>query len=110
MWLNIYLVYVLLLEYYIDYRVFKAKLQSKCIMLQSLIGSIAAWPFHSLDDDTFSERSLHFYEVHQKDNISRILWYSDWLNNTTSAGNSIFVTNHNTTSCGRSIMQPIRLP
>ena len=48
-------------------------------------------------------------EVHQKDNISRILWYSDWLHNTTSAGNSIFVTNHNTTSCGRSIMQPIRL-
>ena len=45
-------------------------------------------------------------EVHQKD----ILWYSDWLHNTTSAGNSIFVTNHNTTSCGRSIMQPIRLP
>ena len=44
------------------------------------------------------------------DNISRILWYSDWLHNTTSAGNSIFVTNHNTTSCGRSIMQPIRLP
>ena len=23
-------------------------------------------------------------------------WYSDWLHNTTSAGNSIFVTNHNT--------------
>ena len=49
-------------------------------------------------------------EVHHQDNISRILWYSDWLHNTTSAGNSIFVTNHNTTSCGRSIMQPIRLP
>ena len=49
-------------------------------------------------------------KVHQKDNISSILWYSDWLHNTTSAGNSIFVTNHNTTSCGRSIMQPIRLP
>ena len=44
--------------------------------------------------------------VHQKDNISRILWYSDWLHNTTSAGNSIFVTNHDTTSCGRSMMQP----
>ena len=29
-------------------------------------------------------------EVHQKDNISRILWYSDWLHNTTSAGNSFF--------------------
>ena len=43
------------------------------------------------------------------ENISRILWYSDWLHNTTSAGNSIFVTNHNTSSCVRSIMQPIRL-
>ena len=43
-------------------------------------------------------------EVHKKDTISRILWYSDWLHNTTSAGNSIFVTNHNTTSGGRSIM------
>ena len=43
-------------------------------------------------------------EVHQKDTISRILWFSDWLHNTTSAGNSIFVTNHNTTSGGRSIM------
>ena len=49
-------------------------------------------------------------KVHQKDNIFRILWYSDWLHNTTSAGNSIFVTNPNTTSCGRSIMQPIRIP
>ena len=49
-------------------------------------------------------------KVHHKENISRISWYSDWLHNTTSAGNSIFVTNHNTTFCGRSIMQPIRLP
>ena len=49
-------------------------------------------------------------EVHQKDNNSRIFWYSDWLHKTTSAGNSIFVTNHNTTSCGRSIMQPFGLP
>ena len=56
----------------------------------------------------FSDTKVN--EVHQKDNISRILWYSDWLHNTTSAGNSIFVTIHNTTSCGRSIMQPIRLP
>ena len=40
-------------------------------------------------------------KVHQKDNISRILWFSDWLHNTTSAGNSIFVTNRNTTSCGK---------
>ena len=41
-------------------------------------------------------------EVHQKDIISRILWYSDWLHtNTISAENSIFVTNHNTTSGGR---------
>ena len=31
--------------------------------------------------------------VHQKDTISRILWYSDKLHNTTSAGNNIFVTN-----------------
>ena len=46
-------------------------------------------------------------EVHH---ISRILWYSDWLHDTTSAANSIFVTNHNTTSCGRSIMQSIILP
>ena len=37
---------------------------------------------------------------HHKDNIFRILWFSDWLHNTTSAGNSIFVTNHNTISCG----------
>ena len=29
-------------------------------------------------------------EVHQNDTISRILWYSDWLYNTASAGNSIF--------------------
>ena len=43
-------------------------------------------------------------EVHQKDTISLILWYSDWLYNITSAGNSIFVTNHKTTSGGRSIM------
>ena len=43
-------------------------------------------------------------EVHQKDAISHILWYSDWLHNTTSARNNIFVTNHDTTSCGRSIM------
>ena len=51
-------------------------------------------------------------EVHPKDTISRILWYSDWLHNTTSAGKGIFVvTNHNTTSGGgRSIMWPIRLP
>ena len=42
-------------------------------------------------------------KVHHKDNISRIFWYSDWLHNTTSTGNSIFVTNHNITSCGRSI-------
>ena len=48
--------------------------------------------------------------VHQEDNISRILWYSDSLHNPTSAGNSIFATNHNTTSCRKSIMQPIRLP
>ena len=54
--------------------------------------------------------NLYDNEVHYKDNISRIFWYSDWLHNTTSAGNSIFVTNHNTTSCGRSVMQPIRLP
>ena len=53
---------------------------------------------------------LGINKVHQKDNISRILWYSDWLHNTTSAENSIFVTNHNTTSCGRSILQPIVLP
>ena len=33
-------------------------------------------------------------EVHHKDSISHILWYSDWLHNTTSAGISIFVTNH----------------
>ena len=59
----------------------------------------------------FEKKNVYRYnEVHQKDNISRILWHSDWLHNTTSAGNSIFVTNHNTTSCGRSIMQPIRLP
>ena len=36
-------------------------------------------------------------EVHQKDTISRILWYSDWLHNITSA-------NLNTTSGGISIM------
>ena len=35
-------------------------------------------------------------EVHHKDSISGILWYSDWLHNTISP-NSIFVTNHNTT-------------
>ena len=61
-------------------------------------------------DSFFSVYIVILNEVHQKDNISRIIWYSDWLHNTTSAGNSIFVTNHNTTSCGRSIMQPIRLP
>ena len=38
-------------------------------------------------------------KVHHKYNISRIFWYSDWLHNTTSARNSIFVSNHNTTSC-----------
>ena len=43
-------------------------------------------------------------EVHQKDTISGILWYSDWPHNNTSAGNSIFVTNHNKISGGRSIM------
>ena len=43
-------------------------------------------------------------EFHQKDTISRILWYSDWLHNTTSVGNSMFVTNHNTTFVGRSII------
>ena len=43
-------------------------------------------------------------EIHQKDIISCILWYSDWLYNTTSTGNSIFVANHNTISGGRSIM------
>ena len=43
-------------------------------------------------------------KVRQKDTLSRILWYSDWLHNTTSAGNSIFVTSHITTSGGRSIM------
>ena len=48
------------------------------------------------------EMSTFANKVHQQDNISRILWYSDWLHNTSSAGNSIFVTNHNTTSCGRS--------
>ena len=42
-------------------------------------------------------------EIHQKDIISRILWYSDWLHYTTSAGTSPCVTNHNTTSGGRSI-------
>ena len=59
----------------------------------------------------FFQMSVYNYnKVHHKDNISRIFWYSDWLHNTTSARNSIFVTNHNTTSCRRSIMQPIRLP
>ena len=60
----------------------------------------------------YISEGYHFIsKEYQKDNISRILWYSDWLHNTTSAGNSIFVTNHNTTSCGRSsIMQSIRLP
>ena len=33
-----------------------------------------------------------------------ILWYSDWLNNTTSAGSSIFVANRNTSSVVSSIM------
>ena len=33
--------------------------------------------------------SVKFNEVHQMDNISRILWYSGWLHNTTPAGNSI---------------------
>ena len=32
-------------------------------------------------------------EVPQKDTITRMLWYSDWQHNTTSAVNSIFVTN-----------------
>ena len=45
--------------------------------------------------------SILAYKVHQEDNISRILWFSDWLHNTTSTGTSIFVTNHNNTSCGR---------
>ena len=31
----------------------------------------------------------------------QFLWYFDWLHNTTSAGISIFVTNHNTTSGGK---------
>ena len=43
-------------------------------------------------------------EVHQKDTISRILWYSDWLHNITSTGTSIFVTYHYTTSGRSSIM------
>ena len=65
----------------------------------------------TFQNSTFSVLRIYLInEVHHKDNISRIFWYSDWLHNTTSAGNSIFVTNHNTTSCGRSIMQPIRLP
>ena len=51
-----------------------------------------------------------FNEVYQKNTISCILWYSDWLHNTLSAGNSIFVSNHDTTSGGRSIMCAIRLP
>ena len=43
-------------------------------------------------------------EVHQKETISRILWYSDWLHNTTFTGNSIVETNHNATSGRRTIM------
>ena len=37
-------------------------------------------------------------KVHQNDTTSHILWYSDWLHNTISAGSSIFLANHNTFS------------
>ena len=44
-------------------------------------------------------------QVHQKDTISHILWYSDWQHNTTSAENSIFYNQSQySTSGGRSIM------
>ena len=43
-------------------------------------------------------------EDHQEGTTSRILWYSDWLYNTTSAGSSIFIANHKTTSAENSIM------
>ena len=58
----------------------------------------------------YSEFRFMVFDVHWRvvmrfiRSISRILWYSDLLHNTTSAGNSIFVTNHNTTTGGRSIM------
>ena len=61
-----------------------------------------------LKDNQYDIQHINpFNEVNQKDAISRILWYSDWLPNTTSAGNSIFVTIHNTTSGGRSIMTTV---
>ena len=49
-------------------------------------------------------------EFHRKGTTSHILWYSDWLHNTNYTGSSIFVANHNTTSAGSSIIQPIKLP
>ena len=73
---------------------------------------VLPWYFNTSNSDVFADE---FNEIifpsfplatvaprmawlHQTDNIFRILWYSDWLHNTTSAGNSIFVTNHNTSS------------
>ena len=47
---------------------------------------------------------VKYNEAHQDGITSHILWYSDWLQNTTSAGSSIFIANHKTTSAGSSIM------
>ena len=43
-------------------------------------------------------------EVHQKGTASHILWFSDWLHNTSSAGSSIFVANHNTRILGQHLV------
>ena len=48
--------------------------------------------------------SWYLNEAHQEGTTSHILWYSDWLHNTTSAGSSIFKANHRTVSAGNSIM------